>query len=86
MDAKKVVTEYTPRFTQSQLDERSMNARISAMDKALRCEKVRYKSKCDPEKFKEFLEHRLTIWEDQKDKTFHAKKMYEKTLKLIDVL
>ena len=54
------------------------------MEEALKGEKVRYKSNCDSEKFKEFLEDRLTIWGQEKDKTFYGKGMYEKTKTLID--
>jgi hypothetical protein len=34
-----------------------------AMEKAMKGEKVRYKSNRDPERFLEFLEYRLKIWE-----------------------
>ena len=37
----------------------SMDARIGAMEKALKGEKVRYKSHCDSKKFQKFLEDRL---------------------------
>jgi hypothetical protein len=53
---------------------------MAATEKALRAEKVPYRSDCDSEKFKD----RLTNWEGEKDKTFHGKKMYEKTKTLID--
>ena len=61
-----------------------MELRSAAMEKALKAEKVHYKSPEDPNKFLEFLQHRLTIWEDLKDDTFYAKGMYEKTKKIID--
>jgi hypothetical protein len=54
------------------------------MEEALKCENVRYKSNCDSDTFKDFLEDRLTIWEGEKDNTFYGKKMYEKTKTLID--
>jgi len=49
-------------------------------------EKVRYKSNRDPERFLDFLEYRLTIWEQLKDEKFHAKRMYEKTKEVIEGL
>jgi hypothetical protein len=49
-------------------------------------EKVRYKSKRDPERFLDFLEYRLTIWEQVKDEKFYAKRMYEKTNEVIQGL
>ena len=50
------------------------------MFEAMKGEKIRYKSKRDPERF---LEYRLTIWEQLKDEKFHAKRMYEKTKEVI---
>ena len=76
--------EVSTRLTPEELAKRSMDVRIAAMEEALKGEKVRYKSNCDSEKFKEFLEDRLTIWVGEKDKTFHGKGMYEKTKTLID--
>ena len=71
--------EVSTRLTPEELDKRSMDARIGAMEKALKAEKVRYKSPCDSKKFQKFLEDRLTIWDELKDKTFYAKRMYNKT-------
>ena len=76
--------EVGTRLTTEEIAKRSMELRSAAMEKALKAEKVRYKSPEDPEKFLKFLQHRLTIREDLKDETFHAKGMYEKTKKLID--
>ena len=76
--------DVSTRLTPVEFAKRSMDARMTATSKALEGEKVRYKSHCDSEKFKEFLEDRLTIWDELKDKTFHGKKMYEKTKTLID--
>lgn len=56
----------------------------AAMKKALDGEKIRYRSNRNSENFKNFLENRLTIWDDMKDKTFYGKRMYEKTKSLID--
>jgi hypothetical protein len=80
----KKTTDVSTRITPDQLAERSMDSRLAAMEQALKGEKVQYKSNCDSEKFKEFLEDRLTIWAGEKDKTFYGKKMYEKTKTLID--
>jgi len=76
--------EVSTRLTPDEMAKRSMDFRIAAMEEALKGEKVRYKSNCDSDKFKDFLEDRLTIWEGEKDKTFHGKGMYEKTKTLID--
>ena len=76
--------DVSTRLTPDELDKRSMDARISVMEEALKGEKVRYKSHCDSEKFKKFLEDRLTIWDDLKDDTFYAKRMHEKTKTLLD--
>ena len=54
-----------------------------AIEKALQGEKVRYKSASSPERFKTFLEHRLAIWDELKDKTFHGKRMYNKTKEIL---
>ena len=76
--------EVSTRLSPDELAKRSMDARITVMEEALKGEKVRYKSDCDSDKFKGFLEDRLTIWVGEKDKTFYGKKMYEKTKTLID--
>jgi hypothetical protein len=76
--------EVSTRLTPDEFTKQSMDSRLAAMEQALKGEKVRYKSNCDSDKFKEFLEDRLTIWGQEKDKTFYGKKMYEKTKTLID--
>lgn len=76
--------EVSTRLTPEELAKRSMDARNAAMEEALKGEKVRYKSNCDSDRFKDFLEDRLTFWVGEKDKTFHGKRMYEKTKTLID--
>ena len=80
----KKTTDVSSRITPDEFAKRSMDCRLAAMEQALKGEKVRYKSNCDSEKFKEFLEDRLTIWVGEKDKTFYGKGMYEKTKILID--
>ena len=80
----KKTTDVSSRLTPVEFAKRSMDSRLAAMEQALKGEKVRYKSNCDSEKFKEFLEDRLTIWVGEKDKTFYGKGMYEKTKILID--
>ena len=73
-----------PRLTYAEREAKYAASRRAAVEKALKQEKVRYKSNRDPEKFKKFLEHRLTIWDEVKDKTFHGKRMFEKTKVLLD--
>lgn len=60
-----------------------MNLRINAMEKALKGEKIFYKNERDPSKFITFLKNRLVIWDQLKEKTFHGKRMYEKTKSII---
>ena len=74
------------RISPDELAKRSMAARVEAANKAMQGEKIRYKSPSDPERFLKFLEHRLTIWDELKDKTFHGKRMYEKTNEIINSL
>jgi hypothetical protein len=76
--------EVSTRLTPDEINKQSMDSRLAAMEQALKVEKVQYKSNCDSDKFKEFLEDRLTIWAGEKDKTFYGKKMYEKTKKLLE--
>jgi hypothetical protein len=80
----KKTADVSTRLTPLEFVKRSMDNRLAATEKALKCEKVLYKSDCDPEKFKDFLEDRLTIWVGERDNTFYAKRMYEKTKTLID--
>jgi hypothetical protein len=80
----KKTTDVSTRLTPTEFAERSMDSRLAAMEQALKGEKVQYKSNCDSDAFKGFLEDRLTIWVGEKDKTFYGKKMYEKTKTLID--
>jgi hypothetical protein len=82
VDKKEV--ESTTRLSYEEREAGYAKSRAAAVEKALQGEKARYKSNRNPEKFKKFLEHRLTIWDDLKDKTFHGKRMYEKTKSLID--
>ena len=65
MEAKKKVEEYV-RLNPADSAKRSLSSRMAATEKALRAEKVPYRSDCDSEKFKD----RLTIWEGEKDKNF----------------
>ena len=80
----KKTVDVSTRLTPIEFAKRSMDSRLAAMEQALKGEKVRYKSNCDSEKFKGFLEDQLTIWEEEKNKTFYGKKMHEKTKTLID--
>lgn len=56
----------------------------TAMEKAAQSDKISYKSTNNPKKFLKFLEDRLTMWEDLKDKSFYAKRMYEKTHEIVN--
>jgi hypothetical protein len=50
-------------------------------------EKYRYKSeRGDTDRFIEYLSNKLEVWEELKDKTFHATRMYEKTNDLLNAL
>jgi hypothetical protein len=80
----KKTADVSTRLTPDELDKRSMDARNRVMEEALKGEKVRYKSRCDSTKFKKFLEDRLTIWDELKDKTFYAKRMHEKTKNILE--
>ena len=80
----KKTTDVSTRLTPAEFAKCSMGSRLAVMEEALKGEKVRYKSNCDSEKFKRFLEDQLTIWEGEKDKTFHGKRMHEKTKTLIE--
>lgn len=70
----------------AEIERERCQAKERALDKALRSEKVRYKSDCSPEKFRKFLSHRLSIWELNNGKTYHATKMFAKTKEIIDSL
>ena len=85
MVGKKEV-ESTTRLTYEEREAVYTKSRAAAVEKALQGEKVRYKSNRNPEKFKKFLEHRLTIWDDLKEKTFYGKRMYEKTKQILSEL
>jgi hypothetical protein len=78
--------DVTSRETPEAMDKRLFEAKLAAMDKAMKGEKIRYKSKRDPERFIDFLEYRLKIWEKLQDETFYAKRMYEKTKEVIEGL
>ena len=78
--------EVTSRESPDAMDKRLFKAKLAAMDKAMKGEKIRYTSNRDPERFLYFLESRLKIWEQIKDDTFHGKRMYEKTKELIEAL
>jgi hypothetical protein len=84
--ALKETKDVTSRETPEAMEKRMFEAKLAAMEKAMKGEKVRYKSKRDPERFLDFLEYRLTIWEQLKDEKFYAKRMYEKTSEVIQGL
>lgn len=76
--------EVSTRMTYEEREAMYMKSKQEAMKKALGGERVRYKSAGDPEKFVTFLEGRLEIWDEVKDKTFHGTRMYEKTKEILE--
>jgi len=80
----KETEQLTSRETPDAMQKRMFEAKLAAMEKAMKGEKIRYKSNRDPERFLYFLESRLKIWEQIKDDTFHGKRMYEKTKEIVD--
>ena len=82
----KKADEALSRETPEAMQKRMFEAKLAAMEKAMKGEKIRYKSKRDPERFLDFLEYRLKIWEKLQDETFYAKRMYEKTKEVIEGL
>lgn len=60
------------------------NDKKKAIEHAEKREKYIYKSDRDAGKFMKFLEHRLEIWDELKDKTFYGKRMYEKTKTILN--
>ena len=84
MNSNKKREELSTRPSYDQVEKARMESKVAAMEKALQSEKVRYKSSREPTKFLNFLEGRVTIWGELKDKTFHGKRMYEKTNEIIN--
>jgi hypothetical protein len=76
--------EVSTRMTYEEREAMYMKGKQEAMNKALEGERVRYTSAGDSEKFVTFLEGRLEIWDELKDKTFHGTRMYEKTKEILD--
>ena len=76
--------EVSTRMTYEEREAMYMKGKQEAMNKALEGEMVRYTSAGDSEKFVTFLEGRLEIWDELKDKTFHGTRMYEKTKEILE--
>ena len=76
--------EVSTRLTPELCLQQSMDSRVDAMNKALGGERVRYRSSRNPGSFVSFLEGRLEIWDEVKDKTFHGTRMYEKTKEILE--
>ena len=76
--------EVSTRMTYEEREAMYMKGKQEAMNKALEGERVRYTSAGDSEKFVTFLEGRLEIWDELKDKTFHGTRMYEKTKEILE--
>lgn len=91
----KKTADVSTRLTPDQLAKRSMDVRMTAMNKALEGEKVRYKSTNDMDKFKTFLESRLELWGSLKSgaientrlkkgyTTRYFERMYDKTKEIL---
>lgn len=77
------VVDNKPRKPLTQIQQERITNKKNALEKALLTDKVRYKSTCDSKRFHDFLQSRLPFWESKKDKTFHAKNMYEKTKSIL---
>ena len=75
--------EVFSRRTFQDIEASRMEAKVVAMEKAAKGEKVYYKNERNPSKFISFLKNRLPIWERQKDSTFYGKRMHEKTEALL---
>ena len=78
MDKKKE-EDTGPRLSFEERQVIYANDKKKAIEQAEKREKYIYKSDRDAGKFMKFLEHRLEIWDELKDKTFYGKRMYEKT-------
>ena len=76
--------EVSTRMTYEEREAMYMKGKQEAMNKALEGERVRYTSAGYSEKFVTFLEGRLEIWDELKDKTFHGTRMYEKTKEILE--
>ena len=76
--------EVSTRMTYEEREAMYMKGKQEAMNKALEGERVRYTSAGDSEKFVTFLEGRLEIWDELKDKTFNGTRMYEKTKEILE--
>jgi|DEB0MinimDraft_4_1074332.scaffolds.fasta_scaffold06597_3 hypothetical protein len=72
------------RMTHDQREDMYLKGKQDAMNKALEGERVRYRSQRDPDSFISFLEGRLEIWDELKDKTFHGTRMYDKTKEILE--
>lgn len=71
--------EEVPELSLEERQEIQVRKKRDAIKKAADSEKYVFKSSSSKTRFIEFLECRLEIWEGEKDKTFHGKRMYEKT-------
>ena len=87
-----------PRLSYAEIQKKSADARAAATKKALEADKVRYKSTNDPDRFKEFLEKRLDLWDSLKSEVIengrlkkgytnrHHERMYNKTKEILKSL
>jgi len=76
--------EVSTRMTYEEREAMYMNGKQEAMNKALGGERVRYRSSRNPDSFVSFLEGRLEIWDEVKDKTFQGTRMYRNTKEILE--
>ena len=76
--------EISTRMTYEEREAMYMKGKQEAMNKALEGERVRYRSSRNSDSFVSFLEGRLGIWDEVKDKTFHGTMMYDKTKEILE--
>ena len=93
-----ITEEVFTRLTYPELVKRSMDARVAAASKALLSDKVRSTYDRDSEKFKDFMERRLKLYDSLKSgvientrikkgyTTRYYERMYNNTKEILDTL
>lgn len=86
------------RLSYNEREQLFMKVKMTAMENAVKNEKVRYKSTHNPKKFLSFLEKRLDLWNSLKTNKLengrfkkgftnrHHQRMYDKTHEIINSL
>ncbi len=75
-----------PRRTVDEQKRQFTNSTQKALKLASEGEKYRYKSTRDLDRFVKYLRSKLEMWEELKDKSFHATRMYNKTVDLLSAI